>query len=135
MHIKENPRNFKRFDAVWTPTVIVTDPEGNERWRLEGYLPKEEFNAWLELGLARVAFMEKDWATAEKHFENVLTRFPDSKFAPEAVYYSGVSRYSASHDHDDLPNTADELARNFPGTEWQLRSIPWLKEKSESTSG
>ena len=111
------------------------DPEGNERWRLEGYLPKEEFNAWLELGLARVAFMKKDWATAGEHFENVLNRFPESKFAPQATYYRGVTRYSATHDHDDLPNTADELARNFPGTEWQLRSIPWLKEKSESPSG
>ena len=135
VHIKENPRNFKRFDAVWTPTVLVLDPGGRERSRLEGYLPKDEFNGWLELGLARVAFMEKDWATAENHFQNVLTQFPDSKFAPQATYYRGLSRYSATHDHDELPNTANELLEKYSGTEWQLRSIPWLKEKSGSPAG
>jgi hypothetical protein len=135
VHIKENPRNFKRFDAVWTPTVIVMDPQGNERYRLEGYLPKNDFHVWLELALGRVAFMEKDWATAEKHFENALTRFPESKLAPEAVYYRGVCRYSATHDSAELANTANQLSEKYSGSEWQLRSIPWLKEKSESTSG
>ena len=129
MHIKENPRNFKRFDAVWTPTVLVMDPEGEERWRLEGYLPKEEFRVYLELGLARVAFMKKDWATAEGHFANIADNYPGSKYAPEAVYYRGVSRYSASHDDGaELANTAAALKEKFEGNEWQLRSIPWLKE-------
>jgi outer membrane protein assembly factor BamD (BamD/ComL family) len=111
------------------------DPEGNERRRLEGYLPRDEFQAYLELGLARVAFMQKDWATAEAHFENVLDKFPNSKLVPEAVYYKGVSRYSASHDSGELAKTASTLNEKFAGNEWQLRSIPWLREKSESTSG
>jgi hypothetical protein len=135
VHIKENPRNFKRFGSVWTPTVIVMDAEGNERWRLEGYLPKDEFHAHLEMGLARVAFMKKDWADAERRYGDIVGRHPDSAYASEAVYYKGVSRYSASHDGGDLANTADELSERFPGSEWQLRSIPWLKEKSESTTG
>ena len=128
MHVKENPKNFHRFDAVWTPTVLVMDPNGEERWRLEGYLPREEFRAYLELGLARVAFMKKDWATAERHFSSVADNHPDSKFAPEAVYYRGVSRYSASHDGAELGNTAAALKEKFPGNEWQLRSLPWLSE-------
>jgi outer membrane protein assembly factor BamD (BamD/ComL family) len=111
------------------------DPNGEERWRLEGYLPKDDFQAYLELGLARVAFMRKDWATAEKHFSNVLERHPNSKFAPEAVYYKGVSRYSASHDGAELAATADTLNQKYMGNEWQLRSLPWLREKTESTTG
>ncbi|HXZ43553.1 MAG TPA: hypothetical protein VEH53_01900, partial [archaeon] len=39
-HLKEHPANFHRFDAVWTPTVLVLDAGGKERWRIEGYLPK-----------------------------------------------------------------------------------------------
>jgi len=135
VHIKEDPRNFKRFEAVWTPTVLIMDPDGNERRRLEGYLPKEEFQAFLESGLARIAFMKKDWAAAEKHFDNVLSQFPDSKFAPEAVYYKGVSRYSGSHDAAELANTAATLREKHPGNEWQLRSIPWLHEQTRTTSG
>jgi hypothetical protein len=111
------------------------DPEDNERYRLEGYLPKNDFHVWLELGLGRVAFMEKDWSTAEKHYENVITRFPESKLAPEAVYYRGVSRYSVSHDSAELATIANQLSEKYSDSEWQLRSIPWLKEKSESTSG
>ena len=111
------------------------DPEGHERWRLEGYLPKDEFNAYLELGLARVAFMKKDWAIAEQHFANVLDKFPNSKFAPEAVYFKGVCRYSASHDGGELAQTAATLNEKFPGNQWRLRSLPWLREKSESTTG
>lgn len=111
------------------------DPGGNERRRLEGYLPKEEFQTYLELGLGRVAFMKKEWAAAEKHFDNVLDEFPNSKFAPEAVYYRGVSRYSASHDGTELAQTASTLNEKYSGNEWQLRSLPWLREKSESTSG
>jgi len=111
------------------------DPEGHERWRLEGYLPKDEFRAYLELGLARVAFMKKDWPAAEVHFSRVLDEHPASKFVPEAAYYKGVCRYSASHDGGELANTASELNDKYPGNQWQLRSLPWLREKSESTSG
>jgi hypothetical protein len=111
------------------------DPEGRERWRLEGYLPKDEFHVYLELGLARVAFMKKNWAEAEKHFSNILNDFPGSKFIPEATYYKGVCRYSASHDGGELAQTAATLNEKFSGNQWQLRSLPWLKEKSESTTG
>lgn len=104
------------------------DPDGEERWRLEGYLPKDEFRAAMEIGLGRVAFMKKKWAEAEKHFSTVLDNHPYSKFAPQAVYYRGVSRYSASHDGVELANTAKELAEKYSGNEWQLRSIPWAAE-------
>lgn len=129
MHVKENPKNFHRFDAVWTPTVLIMDPNGEERSRLEGYLPPGEFRAQLEMGLGRVAFMKKDWATAEQHFTRVTEDFPHSKFAPQAVYYRGVSRYSASHDGAELGNTAAALNEKFAGNEWQLRSIPWLQDR------
>ena len=114
---------------------MVMSPDGNERWRLEGYLPKDEFQAYLELGLARVAFMEKNWKEAERHYSNVLGQHSDSKFTPEAIYYKGVSRYSASHDSGELAATAQALNERYPGNQWQLRSLPWLKEKTESTTG
>lgn len=107
---------------------MVMDPDGEERWRLEGYLPKDDFQTYLLLGLARVAFMKKNWAEAERRFAEILDRFPNSKFAPEAVYYNGVSRYSASHDSGELAATAKTLNEKFNGDEWQLRSIPWLRE-------
>jgi TolA-binding protein len=78
--------------------------------------------------------MKKDWAEAESHFTDVLEHNPDSKFVPEAIYYKGVSRYSGSHDHNVLGDTAEELNKKYPENEWQLRSIPWLRKKTESTT-
>lgn len=115
--------------------MIVMDPEGNERRRLEGYLPKDDFHAFLKMGLARVAFARKEWSDAEKWFSDVAGNHARSIYAPQAIYYRGVSKYSASHDHHELANTAATLIEQFPATEWQLRSIPWLKEKGESNAG
>jgi len=114
VHIKENPKNFRRFDAFWTPTVLVMDSEDKERWRLEGYLPKDEFRAFLEMGLARIAFVKKNWADAEHRYAAVIENFPSSFYAPQAIYYRGVSRYSASYDHSELANTGALLTERYP---------------------
>lgn len=101
------------------------DPNGEERWRLEGYLTKDEFEAYLKMGLARVAFMNKDWAEAERRYAEVAEKYPDSTYAPEAVYYTGVSRYSASHDGSILAGVAKTFDEKYQDTEWAMRSRPW----------
>ena len=55
----------------WTPTVLLLDPDGKERSRLEEYLPKDEFRAHLEMGLARLALSRKDWTEAERRYDQV----------------------------------------------------------------
>lgn len=126
-HIKEHPAYFHRFEAVWTPTVLVLDPDGKERWRLEGYLPKEEFRAQLELGLARVAFVRKQFAEAERRYAELLERYPGSKSAPEALYWRGVSRYSATHDHSVLGELRAELEGRYPDSFWALKTAAWTR--------
>lgn len=109
------------------------DGDAHERRRLEGYLPRGEFETWLKMGLARLAFLKKDFTDAERRYAEVAER-SDSKFAPEAVYYKGVSKYSGSHDHTALGETAAELEKRYPGNEWQLRSIPWLPATEAATT-
>ncbi len=109
----------------WTPTVLILDPDGKERWRLEGYLSRDEFRAHLEMGLARLALSRKDWADAESRYGAVADNYPESKYAPQAVYYRGVSRYSASHDGADLTATAEALEKSYPDSQWRMRSLPW----------
>lgn len=106
--------------------MLILDPEGEERLRLEGYLPKDEFRVNLEMGLARVAVMRKDWADAERRFAAVVEQYPDSKFAPEAIYWRGVSRYSTSHDSAELANVAKIFTEKHQDSIWGLKSIPWL---------
>ena len=125
-HIKENPVYFHRFDAVWTPTVLILDSRGKERWRIEGYLPKAEFRAQLEMGLARLAFMQKQWAEAEQRYGEVLDRYPDSKSAPEALYWRGVSRYNASKDHTVLGELPEQFKEKYPDSVWALKTAAWI---------
>ena len=124
-HIKEHPAYFHRFDAVWTPTVLVLDSDGSERFRVEGYLPRDEFRAHLEMGLARVAFMNKRWADAEQRYAQVVERYPDSKVAPEAVYWRGVSHYKASNDHTVLGEVAEQFEQKYRDSVWALKALPW----------
>jgi TolA-binding protein len=124
-HIKEHPAYFHRFDAVWTPTVLILDSNGTERQRIEGYLTKDEFRARLELGLARVAFMGKQWAEAERRYGQVVERYPDSKAAPEAVYWRGVSHYKATNDHTALGEVAEQFKQKYQDSVWAQKASVW----------
>lgn len=125
-HIKEHPVYFHRFDATWTPTVLILDWKGEERFRLEGYLPPDEFRAQLELGLARVAFMSKDWADAERRYAQVLERYPNSQAAPDALYWKGVSHYKATNDHTVLGELPEQFKQKYPDSIWALKTLAWI---------
>jgi Tetratricopeptide repeat len=124
-HIKEHPVYFHRFDAVWTPSVFILDWNGIQRFRLEGYLPKEEFRPQLELGLASVAFKNKQWEEAERRYAAVLDRYPDSKAAPEALYWKGVSHYKATNDHTVLGELPGLFKEKYPESIWALKTLAW----------
>jgi hypothetical protein len=124
-HIKEHPAYFHRFDALWTPSVLILDPNGKERYRIEGYLPVNEFRAQLEMGLARVAFMNKDFADAERRYAAIVDRLPDTKAAPEALYWKGVSHYKATNDHTVLGELPKLFHEQYPESVWALKSAAW----------
>jgi len=77
------------------------------------------------MGLARIAFMRKQWAEAEKRYAQVVERFPDSASAPEAVYWRGVSHYKATNDHTVLGQVADELKEKYGESVWAVKALPW----------
>ena len=111
---------------MWTPTVLILDPKGEERVRLEGYLSRDEFRAQLESGLARVAFMNKNWAEAERRYAEVLERYPNSHAAPEALYWEGVSHYKATNDHTVLGQLPEQFKQKYPDSLWALKTEAWI---------
>lgn len=125
-HIKEHPVWFHRFDAVWTPTVLLMDSEGKERVRLEGYLPREDFVAALRCGLGRIAFVHKKYADAERWYSDVVTNFAKSHSAAGAMYWIAVTRYKASNDHTVLSKAAEDIRNAYPSSVWASKAIPWL---------
>ena len=105
--------------------MLIMDSSGKERWRIEGYLPKNEFRAQLELGLARMSFMEKRWADAEQKYDQVIERYAETAAAPEAVYWKGISRYKMTNDHTVLGGVAEELGAKYPESVWAQKAIVW----------
>ena len=104
------------------------DSEGVERYRIEGYLPRDWFRARLKMGLARVAFMHKKFADAQQIYADVANLYGTFAVAAEAIYFRDVCKYKATNDHASLGTAATELAEKFPSDEWRLKSLPWAHE-------
>ncbi len=126
IHIKEQPASFHRFEANWTPTIEVLDPDGRERYRFAGYLPADEYLAQLHMGLGKTAFAHKQWDEAQRWFQALLDKFPNSDLAPEALYWVGVCPYQKTHDPQHLKRTAEEFTRRYQESSWAKRSSVWL---------
>ena len=125
IHIKENPKGFERFGAQWTPTVIIADADGTERYRFEGYLPAEDFVGQLELGLAKAAFANNRFDEAERWFRDIVARYPKSDTAPEALYWAGVSKYKGSNDPTPLKETAKAFESQYRESSWAKKASVW----------
>ena len=105
--------------------MLIMESNGKERWRIEGYLPKNEFRSQLEMGLARISFMNKQWADAEQRYAQVMERYSETVAAPEAVYWRGVSRYKRTNDHTGLGGVAEELGEKYPESVWAEKASVW----------
>lgn len=125
IHVKEQPTMWKRFHIRWTPTVLVLDPDGTEGRRVEGFLPREELLAQIRLGLGFLAVARRDWAAARDEFERVVELFPDTDAGPEALYWAGVAKYSASHDATELKNVGRQFKERYTKTAWAKRAAIW----------
>jgi len=122
---------FHRFEAVWTPTVLLLDSQGKERVRLEGYLPQDDFVAALRSGLGRIAFVHKKYADAERWYGDVVTHYAKTHSAPGAMYWRAVAHYKATNDHTVLGQVAEDLRKAYPASVWTSKAIPWLPQESK----
>jgi hypothetical protein len=127
VHVKEQPGAMERFGVQWTPTVLLLDPEGVERHRIEGFLPAPDFAAQLLLGLGHSAFATQDWKEAERRFAEVVEKFSETESAAEAQYWKGVSRYKATNDPSALTETADAFSKRYGNTSWAKKASVWAK--------
>jgi TolA-binding protein len=129
VHVKDNRDEFKRlgerFGSQWTPTILIIDESGQERHRIEGFLPLEDFLPQLALGAAHTAFGRGDFKTAAARFDDVLTSYPEGDAAPEAQYWAGVSRYKDTNDPSALTETAKRFGERFQDTSWAKKASVW----------
>ncbi len=125
LHVKKHPEAMGRFNAQWTPTILIIDPNGTERHRIEGYLPVDEFLVQLNIGLARAMFGANQFDKAEQLYRGITDRFPNSEFAPEAQYWAGVSKYKGSNDAAALKKTAEAFKNRYQDSSWAKKASIW----------
>ena len=129
VHVKDDSALFQKYgekyNAQWTPTILMLDPSGEERYRIEGFLPRDEFLAQLMLGRAQIAFAQQKWDEAERRFREVVEKFPDTDAAPEALYWAGVAPYKGTHDASSLKRTADAFKDRYQNTSWAKKASVW----------
>ena len=109
----------------WTPTILILDSAGNERHRIEGFLPNDDFLAQLHLGLGHTAFKTGKFEQAGEHFNRVLRDFPGTEAAAEAQYWTGVARYKATNDAAALKDTADAFKQRYQESTWAKKASVW----------
>ncbi|MDP9203166.1 MAG: tetratricopeptide repeat protein [Gemmatimonadota bacterium] len=129
VHVKEDADAFKRYgeryNAHWTPTVLELDPSGEEFYRVEGFLPRDDFLAQLMLGRAHMDFKQEKWTEAEKGFREIVDKLPNTDAASEAMYWAGVSRYKATNDATALKATAKAFTERYKDSSWAKKASIW----------
>ena len=129
VHVKNNADAYKtlgeRFGVQWTPTVLVVDKTGQERHRIEGFLPTEDFLPQLLLGAAHAAFAVGDFTTAARLYDDISNNHSGTDAGPEAQYWAGVSRYKGTGDASALKETARKFTERFQETSWAKKSSVW----------
>jgi len=129
VRLKDNRQLVEDYVVAWTPDVLITDEHGKVHYRVEGYLPPEPFLARLSLGLGRYWLNRKQFVPALQRFDEVHRRHSDTDAGAEALYWLGIAHYKESHDAALLRPSWQQLAQEYPNTEWAERTrIPAKSE-------
>ena len=113
------------FKVKWTPTIVVLDYYGKEHHRTVGFFPPDEFIPSLLLGMGKIDFDTDQFNGAIIHLDRLLSDYPKSGAAPEAVYIRGVSRFKSFHDPQPLKEAYEKLKAEYPASEWTQRAQPY----------
>lgn len=127
-HVRGEGDVFKRlgerFGVQWTPTTLIVDPSGQERHRVEGFLPANDFLAQLTLGRGHAAVARGDFAKAGLIFGELVTS-TDPEIAAEARYWYGVAQYKTTNDPKALAETARDLQGKHASSAWAKKASVW----------
>lgn len=113
------------FNITWTPALLILDQKGSEHHRTIGFLDVKELIPSLLLGIGNLHFNGNDFKEALTHYESLLSLYPKSDSAPEAIFQKGVSLYKSSNDPKPLKKAYEYLQENYPESLWTKRAYPY----------
>jgi tetratricopeptide (TPR) repeat protein len=121
--IEKESKLAEKFQALWTPNLNILNTKEKIVYHIEGWLSPSELAAMLITAQGHFHLHRKKFEQAGQHFKAVFDRYPQSEFAPEALYYLGVSRYMASHEAEQLLKEWGNCQRLYPYSAWARRSM------------
>jgi len=122
VNVEKVPKLVDKFQVIWTPNLNILNRE-KPVYHSEGWLSPAECAAMLIIAQGHYQLHRKKFDQAVPYFKAVFDRYPQSEFAPEAVYYLGVSRYLASHEVARLSEEWEKCQRYYPSSTWARRSM------------
>jgi hypothetical protein len=113
-----NAELMEKYVVKWTPTILVLDADGREHYRMVGFSTPEDFIANFMVGKGRWYLGSESFTEADGMFAEVLSNYPESDAAAEALFFQGVARYKHTHDPKALRASYDRLMEKYPKSMW-----------------
>jgi hypothetical protein len=113
------------FNIKWTPALFIVDEDGKIRQGSLGFFNADRFVPWILLGRAKSHFARGEFDMALTFMEGILKEHGESPFAPEAVYYQGVTRYKSTDEAGHLKEGYKKLAQEYPSSVWTMKAYPY----------
>jgi tetratricopeptide (TPR) repeat protein len=113
------------FNIKWTPALLILDQEGKEHSRTVGFLSSEELIPTILLGTGVGHSDQEEFKEALSCYERLLTEYPESDAAPEAIFQRGVNLYKSTHDPKPLKEAYNLLQDKYPNSQWTKRAYPY----------
>jgi thioredoxin-related protein len=119
----------EKFRVVWTPTLVILDSDGTELYREEGFLPPEKIVPALMLGMGKVKVHARKFQEAITYLSDLVTKYPNSEEAPEALYFVGVARFRETNDLRAMRDAYESLSKKYPKSSWTIKASPYKPPK------
>ena len=115
----------QEFNITWIPALVSLDWNGTEHYRTVGFMEAEELVPSLLLGCAKVYGDLKHFDTAFTAIGKILSEYPKSDAAPEALFARGVYGYKSTQDPAPLKEAYEQLNKHYAQNTWTKRAHPY----------
>jgi len=115
----------QEYSITWIPALISLDWNGGQHYRTVGFMAPDEMVPSLMLGCAKVYGDLGHFDTAFAAIEKIISNYPESDAAPEALFAEGVYRYKSTQDPAPLKKAYEDLEKQYPHNLWTKRAYPY----------
>ncbi len=121
LHVEENASLAERYQARFTPSIFVLRPNGEPIQGSSGFLPPDEFAAFVSLGWAKTLYDARRWDEAAAAFEEIAGAWPETDPAPEALFWRAVANYKKTKSVEALKEGWRRIVERYPQSVWRKK--------------